>query len=113
MMYLTPEQARLTLVERFGIDKSPMIGDLIAASEELREYAPFVDGVDLDGELPDTLLDWVALRAHVLSEDEPGPVTEDSMSPFTRRYARPEATQNQKRLERLIAPYLAHKGRIA
>jgi len=112
VLYMTPEEARLTLVDRFGIDKSPMIGDLVAASDELRERAPFVESVDLD-DPPDALLDWVALRALVLTEDEPGAVTEDSMSPFTRKYARPEATQNQKRLERLIRPYLSHRGRVA
>lgn len=113
-MDMTPEQARTRLNDRYGIDKAPLIGDLIMAGEDLRAEAPFKANanVDLDN-LPDALLDWIALRAHVLTEDEPGPVTEDSMSPFTRRYAAPEATQNQKRLQRLIAPYLSRKGRIA
>ena len=82
------------------------------AGEDLRDRAPFVEGVDLDGDLPESLKDWVALRAHVLTEDEPGAVTEDSMSPFTRKYATPEHSQNQKRLERLLKPYLAVRGRV-
>jgi hypothetical protein len=110
-MLITPAEAQMRLLNRYGINKSPMTGDLVSASEELRENAPFVEGVDLDNP-PDGLLDWVALRALTLSEDEPGPVTEDSMNPFTRRYAVPEHTQNGKRLERLLRPYLAHKGSV-
>lgn len=111
-MYLTPGESQIRLLNRYNIDKAPMIGDLVSASEELREHAPFVADVDLDNP-PDALLDWVALRALVLSEDEPGAVVEDSMNPFTRKYAAPEHTQNGKRLERLLRSYLAHKGRVA
>lgn len=112
MMYMTPSEAATRLSEKYSITATVLIGDLIAASEELREHAPFVEGVDLEAP-PSELLDWVALRSHVLTEDEPGAVVEDSMSPFTRKYARPEATQNQKRLERLIRPYLAVRGRVS
>ncbi len=111
-MYLTPTEAATRLSQKYSIDATVLIGDVIIASEELREHAPFVADVDLDNP-PDGLLDWVSLRAHVLSEDEPGPVTTDNMSPFSRTYARPEHTRNGKRLERLLRPYLAHKGRVA
>lgn len=111
MMYLTPTEAATRLSQKYSIDATVLIGDLIIASEELRAMAPFRSDVDLEAP-PSELLDWVSLRAHVLSEDEPGAITEDSMNPFTRRYAQPEHTQNQKRLQRLLAPYLAHKGRV-
>lgn len=111
-MYMTPEQARERLSARYGITDTPLLGDVIAASEDLREMGPFNKDVDIE-EPPDSLLDWVALRAHVLSEDEPGAVTKASMTPFSRTYARPEKTRNGKRLEALVAPYLRRTGRVA
>lgn len=116
MMYMTQGEAATRLRERYGIEATLAIGDVMLASEALRDSGPFVADVDLDEEdspLPYALLDWVALYAHTIKEDEPGAVLTDNMAPFSRTYARPEMTRNGKRLARLIAPYLRHTGRVA
>lgn len=113
MMYLTPTEATLRLIDRYGIEATLYMGDVLAASEDLRERGPFVEAVDLTEEttpLPDALLDWVSLRAYQLSEeDEPG-VESESVRGTSITYARPMQSQTERRLERLVGPYQLRTG---
>ena len=109
-MYLTPSEARTRLQERYGIETTVYIGDLIMASEELRSRAPFVEGVDLS-DPPDSLLDWVALCAYELGNYEQ-PVSSVGAGDVSLSY-RDSPTRNQRRLQRLLAPYLAVRGRVS
>lgn len=115
MMFVTPGEAEVRLRLRYGIETMLYIGDVLAASEELRGMAPFVDTVDLDGEtgeLPDALLDWVALRSNEFRKGATGP-------PPASRVKAGNVTvdlrlQDQDATKRgLLAPYLKHKGRVA
>jgi hypothetical protein len=114
MIYMIPAEAQTRLLNRYGIDATLYIGDVLAASEELRSMAPFVEGVDVDDPdtLPDALLDWVALRANELRKGITGP-------PPASRVKAGNVTvdlrlQDQDATKRgLLAPYLKHKGRVA
>lgn len=113
-MYLTAAQIKTRLTERYGVtDPAIDDGDALAASEALRALAPFTLEVDLDAtppELPDALLDWVALKALALATDEAGPITAEGMGRSSTSYALPEHSRNGKRARLLILPYLAWKG---
>lgn len=109
-MYLTPTEATLRLIGRYGIEATLYMGDVLAASEDLRERGPFVETVDLDGELPDALLDWVALRSYQLSEDDDPAIQSEGVRGTSVTYARPMQSQTERRLERLIVPYQRTTG---
>ena len=115
MMYMTPGDAQARLQERHGIDTTLYIGDVLAASEELRSAGPFIDSVDLTEEsapLPDALLDWVALRANEIRRTAIGP-------PPASRIKTGDVTVDlelggaDRDLHRLVRPYLKRRGRVA
>lgn len=111
MMYMTPTQAQTRLSERYGINTTLYIGDLLMAGEYLQTMAPFTDGVKLDepNGLPDSLMDWVALRAYQLASYEM-PVSSKSVGDRQISYAATN-TRTDKRLQRLAEPYLKRTGR--
>lgn len=126
MSYLTSQQAGDRL-GAFGLPGYPAQGLLDVASRRLDSLGPFVgnrldpdqplafprdvtlDG-DTEGEVPDAILDWVALEAHRLSKeaDEDSPISSVSLpTGGTLNFARP-ATSREERIQRgLIHRYLA------
>lgn len=109
MMYLTPQQATSRLSERYGLDSTPYIGDLIMAGEELHGLAPFKPTVDLD-DPPEALIDWVALRAHELrrGREDPPPASRISAADVT-----VWVDNTRQTMSGLITPYLRYTGRSA
>lgn len=115
-------EAVTRLSERYGITAELFLGDLETASREL-DARPLIGGRydpnqdlrfprsytvpgDTEGEVPEPIFDWVALRAYQLStEDEPA-VTSESAGRVSVSYARPKASQIERRMRRLLAPYL-------
>ncbi len=126
--YLTEEQARARLAE-YGIAPDVLTrGDLRVASNEL-DVMPLIgeryaDGQgrafprsvtrpgDVEGEIPGAVLDWIALRAYQLSSDEDPTVTSEGAGSVSVSYARPKLSQTEKRMARLLAPYLVRRIRL-
>jgi hypothetical protein len=126
LAYLTINEAEIRLEDRFGITTSLLAGDVDAASYALDAHGPFI-GERLDSEqgqafprtlnpdytanaeedVPERILDWVALKSYQLSaEEEPGVVSE-SIGMASVSYSSPKTSQTERRLEFLISPYLA------
>jgi hypothetical protein len=111
MIYMTPGEASVRLQERHGIATELFIGDVLAASEELRGMAPFT--VDLETEpLPDALLDWVALRSHELRQTAAGPPPASSIKTGDVT-VQLEIGKGHRDLHKLVYPYLKRKGRVS
>jgi hypothetical protein len=109
-MYLTPNEAATRLKDRYGVEDTPRIGDLMIASDALDGMAPFED-VDLDaGPIPDALLDYVALKAHVLARDRQEGQTSSSLGPMSHSFAWPQLSPDARRLDALLRPYLKRTG---
>jgi hypothetical protein len=113
-MILTPQKAQLRLLDRYGIDTTLYTGDVLAASEDLRERGPFVEGVDPEdpGTLPDALLDWISLRANEYRQTITGPppatkIRTDDVSLDL------EVRDGERALNSLLSPYLRRTGRVA
>ena len=121
--YLTRSEA-LLLLEAFDVsaDAADALtdADLDAASDELDELAPFKGDKptgqarqfprDLDEEVPAPILRWVALRAYDLAANVAPPIKSTSAGRVSVTYERPKASQVERRLERLIDPYLLQYG---
>lgn len=128
--YLTEDQAEERL-ERFRIAGAPSEGDLDIASSELDSMAPFIgtklvtDGTQAlafprnenpDGttsaltDPPDAILDWVALNAYRLSVGDPPAITSRSARGLSESFAYPKSSQNDRRMEYLLEPYLLRMG---
>lgn len=122
--YLTADMAEARLFERYGIESEIFVGDLVIASREL-DARPLVGEAydataqslafprsytvpgDEAGMVPEAILDWVALRAYQLAtEDEPA-VASESAGRVSVSYFRPKISQLERRMRRLLAPYLA------
>jgi hypothetical protein len=112
MIYMIPAEAQTRLLNRYGIDATLYIGDVLAASEELRGMAPFVEGVDLDGELPESLYDWVALRANEFRQTITGPPPASSIKTGDVT-VQLELGKGHRDLHKLVYPYLKRKGRVS
>lgn len=116
-MYLTPTEAQDRLQTRYSLvsSEAPLtIGDVLAASQALDELGPFEDSVDFDN-LPDALLDYVALYAHMLATDELPAISSETVSGARADYASgaPRKSRNARRMDRLIAPYIRRRGTVA
>lgn len=104
-------------------------GDLRAASDELDAMSPFIGARPDDdqvrewprqlrlrgtpgdpAETPDPVLDWVALKAFELSADEDPAIKSHSVLDESITYAVPAASKTQKRMARLLDPYLLWTG---
>jgi hypothetical protein len=114
--YLTPTEAEQILLNRFGIEVDLLAGDLDVASSELDEQGPFVGTQTVAGqehefprdgetEVPEAVLDWVALAAFRFgSADSPG-VLSESVGGASRTYARAKLSQAERYMTSLLAPY--------
>jgi hypothetical protein len=121
--YLTPTEAEGRLLTRFGIEVDLLAGDLDVASSELDEQGPFKGTPyspeqsrafprsfmledDVEGEVPDAILDWVSLAAHRFgAADSPG-VLSESVGGASRTYARAKLSQAERYMSSLLGPYL-------
>lgn len=118
--YLTAADAK-TRLSRYNVVGSPSAADLEAASDDLDLVGRFVGDRldpaqhrefprsvaiqdDVPGSVPPRVLDWVALRAYQLSEDDEPPVLAEKVSSISVRYARGK----KGRVERLMANLLRH-----
>ena len=122
--YLTRSEALLRL-EAYGLDADATDvvtePDLLAASNDLDKQGPFV-GVpaaedqerafprDDDTEPPDEVLFWVALRAYQLAANTAPPVISTGAGRVNVTYSRPKPSQVERRMERLLDPYLSHNA---
>jgi hypothetical protein len=64
-----------------------------------------------DTDVPDDILDAVALAAYRIATDDPPPLTGRSRSGLSESYASstPAKSQAERRFDALISPYLRHK----
>lgn len=112
-------------------------GDVMAASSDLDAMGPFVGrrtdpnqerewprkfGGDLLEDAPsilnpyvtpDAVLDWVALRAYQLSQDDEAPVSSESAGRAGQSFARPKLSRTERLMASLLDPYLLRVGRLA
>ncbi len=109
-MYLTPTEARDRLQTRYSITADLTIGDLMIASDTLDELAPFSPPLEDYETLPDALLDWVALKAHTLTQGDKEGLISRGIAGISASYAWPQLSRDARRLETLIAPYLKRTG---
>lgn len=113
MMYLAPEEARDRLAARYGIEATPLTGDLAVASDRLDSHAPFKDSSILE-DPPEALLDWVALYAYKLADERTDGKTSSSVGgAVSWSTAWPQRSPTARRLSELLKPYLRHTGRVA
>lgn len=94
--YLTTEAATARLA-RYGVDSAPPAAILEIASDDLDLKGPFLGETiepvqyrefprtpsiqdDPVGEVPGRILDWVALRAHQLVEEDDAPILSERVS---------------------------------
>jgi hypothetical protein len=115
MAYLTADQIIDRLEDRFGLTAEVLDGDAAIASADL-DKLPFV-GVKTDStqahefprypetEVPDAILDWVALRAYQLSVDDEAAVQSESAGKVSVSYFRAKRSQTERRMEALVGPY--------
>lgn len=134
MAYLTPQQAHDRL-STYEFDSLPSVGALELASRKLDTQGPFrgarytmpqplafprsftVEG-DTEGEVPDAILDWVAIEAHKLTGASSGgsggdkpPVSSVSHSGAgSVTYARPKVSLENQIQAALLSPYLRQTG---
>ncbi len=126
--YLTPAQATSRLAA-YDLDGYPSAGDLLAASMALNDSGPFIGAryaydqgsvfprsVTLAGEeentVPDSVLDWVALRALSLSEEEPDAVQSASAGGVSVSFARPSVPRRERLMCGLLRPYQKKTGSL-
>lgn len=126
MAYLTSTQIQTRLTSRFELTATVSEGDADIASASLDASGPFI-GAKLDevqeGQfprdtkpdgtaststaVPESVLDWVALRAYQLATDEESAIQSESISDWRATYAAPKVSQTERRMENLLRPYLA------
>ena len=126
--YLTTQQAT-TRLAAYEIQAAPSEVELRIASDDLdlRE-GPFVaDRLgpaqvrefprsatvrdDVAGSVPAQVLDWVALRAYQLSEDDEPAVLSEKVSSISVRYARGKKGRVERLMANLLRPYRARRAR--
>ncbi len=119
-MYLTATEAQERLQTRYNFEAILNIGDVMLASLDLDELAPFkgekTDSAQVrefprDGETetPDAVLDWVALRAHQMGADEREGVTRRRVGEVSIEHA-PGFSRTVRHLRVLLDPYLQRTG---
>lgn len=126
--YLTADEAETLLEDRFGVIFTPTEGDMDAASYEIDASGPFIgtrydseqerafprslepDGTEGAGTVPDAILDAASLMAYRLSADDPPPVTSEGAGSVSVSYGAPKPSQAERRIARLLAPYLLKVG---
>lgn len=128
--YLTADEAIDRLIDRAEIEAAITPLDVEAASSELDSLAPFIggkydtsgaqelafprsinpDGTEGDGEVPERVLDWLALAAYTLTASNSPAITSESIGSTSRTYATPKVSQTERRMAHLIEPYLLKVG---
>jgi hypothetical protein len=131
--YLTPQEAHDRLAA-FEIDSLPSQGAVDTASRRVDNMGPFygarytspqerafprtftAEG-DTEGEVPNAVLDWVALEAHQLTTTQSGgdkpPVSSVSHAGAgSVTYARPKVSNEVWLQYGLLKPYLRRSGTI-
>lgn len=124
--YLTATDAK-TRLSRHSIVGSPSQADLEIASDDLDLSGRFI-GVrnteaqlrefprsvtvrdDAPGAVPGRVLDWIALRAYQLSEDDDAPVLSEKVSSISVSYARAKESRVERLMQNLLRHYLASAG---
>ena len=121
----TAMAARLAARYPRSFPTAPVIdgGDADIASDKLDASGPFLgekydpaqarqfprtylrDG-DVPGAVPDGVLEWVALRAYRLSEDDEPAIASEGIGDIRVSYATPKLSQATERMTGLLRPYL-------
>jgi hypothetical protein len=128
--YLTRSEALLRL-EAYGLtaEQTDVITepDVESASDDLDGLAPFNGArpatqarqfprmdAELDAEdnpiIPAAILNWVALRAYEVAANVAPPIRSTGAGRVSVTYDRPKPNQVERRMERLIDPYLLKRG---
>lgn len=63
---------------------------------------------DVEGEVPERILDWVALRAYQLSLADDAPILQQGIDTITQRYTRGLRSKAERYMENLLTDYDAH-----
>src|SRR5215207_3076663 len=102
--YLTPSEAQARLV-LYSIDATPTAKELELASnrldlmggflglkaqeDQLRAFPrTYVYLDDVEGDVPTAILDWVALTAYQLSQDDEPPIITERIDTISQQYTR-------------------------
>jgi hypothetical protein len=126
--FLDTDEAEARLQSRYGIEDAGLTaGDLDIAASNLDSRAPFVGekthpdqlhqfprkGIvsGEDDHVPEEVLDWVALRAYQLATDDKPAVSSERADEVSVTYRFPKRSQTEKRMARLLTPYLRRHGR--
>lgn len=120
--YLDKAAIATRLAARFTITTTVTNVDAGIASDELDASGPFLgekhevgqarefprtylrDG-DAPGVVPDAVLDWVALAAYRLSEDDDPAISSEGLGDIRVSYASPKLSQAATRMAGLLRPY--------
>lgn len=130
--YLTPTQAASRLAN-YGITVAASDiseGELLVASEALDGMAPFIGErhdenqewafprsvnitPDTEGQVPERVLDAVALIAYTeVQDDSPAPIKSESILDHSVTYAAPTLSQSRRRVGTLVRPYQRRAGSL-
>lgn len=127
--YLTPQDAT-TRLAKYGIVSTPAQAFLDVASddldtkyhyvgeryddEQLREFPRSVTiRDDVEGEVPSNVLDWVALRAYALTEEDDPPIYTEALDGIMIKYGgHGKRSQHHKLMRNLLRFYRSRGGII-
>lgn len=129
MPYLSTAEAETRLEDRYEIITTLTVGDVDAASWELDANGPFIgerlsstqelafprnlnpDGTEnTDTDVPERILDWVALKSYQLTSNEQPGIISESIGMASWTFGKPVSSQSERRMEHLISPYVAEGG---
>ena len=119
--YLTTAQATARLA-RYSIESSPPVAYLEVASDDLDLKGPFVGEPveevqyrafprtpairdDVAGTVPNNILDWVALRAYQLTEDDDAPALVEKVDKLAAEYSRGKKSTQARLMKNLLRLY--------
>jgi len=125
--YLTGGQAATRLSQRFGIEAEILASTAEIASDDLDFKGPFIGSPavetqyrafprsvtvqdDVVGTVPSRVLDWVALRAYQLTEEDDAPVTDEKIGSIQVRFARGKRSPQYRLMKNLLHKYRATSG---
>ena len=125
--YLTPEEAADRLTE-YGLEPAEVLAtELQVVSNDLdREHTfvgeRYVEGQlrefprnitlpgDTDNAVPSDVLDWVAITAYELHNDDEAPVKQERIDTVTTAWTRGVKSRASRLKKNLLRPYLASAG---
>ena len=122
---MTPTQAQERLAS-YGLSGTPLPNLLRVASDDLDhrhtyigaplalppvQYRAFPRTVDVQddppGAVPGRILDWVALRAYQLGNDDDAPVTSEKVDTLQEQFSRGKRSTQERLMEHLLTEYKA------